>query len=128
MKHRTSHRRHTSRRLVSLFPNKKRKTSKRRSSRKTSRRPSRASVRRTSLRLGRLFGMPTRFARKLSKPRRKTSKRRSLKARKTSKVRGYWRIVVRGRMVPKRFRSSSSLRAYANKKYGRGYKYSWQAR
>jgi hypothetical protein len=53
--------------------------------------------------------------------------RKSSKRRRSSAPRGRWVIVVRGKTMPKKFRSSSSLRAYANKKYGRGYKYAWKA-
>jgi hypothetical protein len=133
-------RRRSSRRLVSLFANKqgryaskwgsifgkkKRKTSRKHTS--VRRRPSRASVRRTSRRLGGMFGMPARFKSTLRKPRRK-SRRKTSRRRRSSAPRGCWRLIVRGKTVPKRFRSSSSLRTYANRKYGRGYKYAWQAR
>jgi hypothetical protein len=46
--------------------------------------------------------------------------------KRTSK--GRWRVVVKGKTMPKKFRSSSSLRAYAAAKYGkRGFKYIWKA-
>jgi hypothetical protein len=52
--------------------------------------------------------------------------RKSSKRKRTSK--GRWVIVVRGKNMPKKFRSSSSLRVYAAAKYGkRGFKYAWKA-
>ena len=52
--------------------------------------------------------------------------RKSSKRKRTSK--GRWLIVVKGKTMPKKFRSSSALRVYAAAKYGkRGFKYAWKA-
>jgi len=54
--------------------------------------------------------------------------RKSSKRRRSSAPRGRWVIVVRGKTMPKKFRSSSALRVYAAAKYGkRGFKYAWKA-
>lgn len=95
---------------------------RRRSVRRNSRKLRRNSRRRTSRKLVKLFANKT--VRKTSKP--KPRKRVSKARRRVSK--GRWLIVVKGKTLTKKFRSSSSLRAYAAAKYGkRGFKYVWKA-
>jgi hypothetical protein len=65
--------------------------------------------------------------------RRRTSRRmhsnarRAASARKAAAPKGYWRITVKGKTIPRKFRSSAKLLAYAAEKYGKKFKWGWKA-